>query len=179
MVWIINRASRRVRVFLHVSYLSGKNYGCTARLYLEVQLVGSLHAWFRHRYGLEKVPESFLTVVPKGLVRPPDPHPLQVHTERVRFGWEHFPISMRRFLPHGDIGTMNSGGILLACAEVFTSRKRNYSTPLKGTKLGCGAYVMQMHVSGCEGIYKPLPTSIMIQSIKRHQHYWNANKDDK
>ena len=38
---------------------------------------------------------------------------------------------MRRFLPHEDIGTMNSGGILLACAEVFTSRKRNYSTPPK------------------------------------------------
>ena len=38
---------------------------------------------------------------------------------------------MRRFLPHENIGTMNFGGILLACAEVITSRKRNYSTPPK------------------------------------------------
>ena len=76
-----------------------------------------------------KALESFLTVVPNGLVRHPDPYPLQVHMERVRFECEHFPMSMRRFLPHEDIGTMNSRGILLACAEVFTSQKRNYYTP--------------------------------------------------
>ena len=87
---------------------------------------------------------------------------------------------MRRFLPHGDIGTMNSGGILLACVEVFTSRKRNYSTPSqKGRSSGAELMLCKMHVSGCEGIYKPLPILIIIQNMKRNQHYWNANKDDK
>ena len=52
----------------------------------------------------KKVPESFLTVVPNGLVRHPDPHPLQVHTEG----------SIRvRTLPY-------------IYAEVFTSRRYRY-----------------------------------------------------
>ena len=56
MVWIINKASKRVKVFLHVSYLSGKIYGCTTRLYLEVWLVSLLYARLRYHYGLERCP---------------------------------------------------------------------------------------------------------------------------
>ena len=43
---------------------------------------------YMHGFGFisaKKVPESFLIVIPNGLVRHPDPHPLQVHTEMVRF----------------------------------------------------------------------------------------------
>ena len=48
------------------------------------KLIGSLHAWFR-LVASQKVPKSFLTVIPDGLVWHPDPYPLQANTGRVRF----------------------------------------------------------------------------------------------
>ena len=57
---------------------------------------------------------------------------------------------MRRLLPHKDIGTMNSRSVWLAIAEIIISRERSQYFLLKGTKLGCRAHVMQMHVSVCE-----------------------------
>ena len=77
----------------------------------------------------KKVLESFLTVIPNGLVRHPDPHPLQASYGKGSIQVRTLPYIYAKVLPLEDIGIMNSGGILLACAEVFTLRKRNYSTP--------------------------------------------------
>ena len=48
------------------------------------EFIGSLYTWLR-LVASYKVPKSFLTVVPDGLVRYPDPYPLQANTKRVRF----------------------------------------------------------------------------------------------
>ena len=113
-----------------------------------------------------KMPESFLTVVPNGLVRHPDLHPLQDHMELVRFEWEHFPITMRRLLPHEDKGTMSFGSVWLAIAEIIISwGSSSQHFLLEGTKLGCRVYVMQMHISMCKGINKPLSTLFINQTI--------------
>ena len=81
-----------------------------------------------HNFGslrAKKVPKSFLTVVPNGLERNPDPHPLQDHMERVQFECEHFSITVWWLLPYEDIGTMNSGSVWLAIAEIIISRRRS------------------------------------------------------
>ena len=97
--------------------------------------LSSLHAWFWLHIGY-KVPKSFLTDVPNGLVRHLDPHPLQAQMERVRFEWEHFPITVRRLLPHEIISTMNSGSVRLVIAEIIISRERSQHFLLKGRSSG-------------------------------------------
>ena len=94
-----------------------------------IGFLSSLYAWFGFMLQSKKRPKSFLTIIPNGRVRHFGLHPLQAHMKKILFEWEYFPIPMQGFLPHGDIGIMDSGGILLAVAEVFTSRKRNYTTP--------------------------------------------------
>ena len=64
---------------------------------------------------------------------------------------------MQRLLSHEDIGTMNSESVWLAIAEIIISRERSQHFFLKRTKLGYRAYVMQMHVSVCEGQNKKMP----------------------
>ena len=69
-----------------------------------VEWIGSIYAWFRLHIS-EEVLESLLTVVPNGLVRHPDPHPLQALNEKG---------SIRvRTLPYN-------------CAEVITPRSYKY-----------------------------------------------------
>ena len=107
----------------------------------KVGSLSSLYAWFRLHIDY-KVPESILTVIPNGLASDPNPHPLQAQMKRVRFEWEHFPITMQRLLPHEIIRTMNSWSAWLAIAMKL-SRERSQHFLLKGTELGCRAYVMQ------------------------------------
>ena len=59
----------------------------------------------------KKVSEPFLTVIPNGLVKNPNPHLLQNHTKRVRFGGVHFLISIQRLFSHENISTMNSESV--------------------------------------------------------------------
>ena len=62
-----------------------------------------------HGFGLsaKRLSEPFFTVSPNGLVKNLDPHQLQNHMEKVRFGGVHFLISIRRLLPHEDISTID------------------------------------------------------------------------
>ena len=96
--------------------------------------IGLLYAWFQLVINY-KVPKSLLSVVPIGLVKHPDPYPLQ-STERVRFKWEHFLKTVRRLLPHEVISTMNSESVWLAIAEIIISRERSQHFLLMGQNSG-------------------------------------------
>ena len=93
-----------------------------------------LYAWFRLYIGY-MVLESLLTIVPNRLVRHLDPDPLQA-TERVRFEWKHFLITVRRLLPYESISTMNSESVWLANVEIIISRERSQHFLLKGRSSG-------------------------------------------
>ena len=135
-------------MFLHVSYLrvhSKIRHGSALKLASKAHYMlgfGTLRA--------KRVPESFLTVVPNGLVRPP----ILTH---YRLIWKGFDSRGNIFLcqcgdykSHGDISTLYPKSFSLACAEVTTPRKRSYYSYLKGRSPGIGQ-CMQMQVSVCEG----------------------------
>ena len=63
--------------------ITGKPQVKTREALSRGEWIGLLYAWFQLVISY-KVPESLFTVVPNGLVRHPDPDPLQA-TERVRF----------------------------------------------------------------------------------------------
>ena len=95
----------------------------------------------------KKVPESFLTVVPNGLVR----LPILTH---YRLIWKEFNSRGNIFLcqcgdykSHGNISTLYPKSFSLACAEVTTPRKRSYYSYLKGRSLGIG--LMHANASEC------------------------------
>ena len=82
--------------------------------------LSSLHAWFRLHIGY-KVPKSFLIVVPNGLVRHPDPNPLQASNGKG---------SIRvRTLPYN-------------CAEVTTSRSHKNHELWECLTSHCGDYYL-------------------------------------
>ena len=64
---------------------------------------------------------------------------------------------MHRFLPYKDISTINLVNVWLAIVEIIISWERSQHFLIKGTKLGCRAHVMQMHVSVSEGQNKKIP----------------------
>ena len=50
------------------------------------------------------------------------------------------------------------------CGDYYLTRAQP-TFPPKGTELGYRVYVMNMHVSVCEGIHQPLPTLLITRTV--------------
>ena len=162
-------------MFLHVSYLW---------VHLKIRHGSALKLASKAHYMLgfgtlraKRVPESFLTVIPNGLVRPP----ILTH---YRLIWKGFDsrgnISLCQcgdYKFHGVISTLYPKSFSLACAEVTTPRKRSYYSYLKGRSPGVG--LMHANASECvrrnkQTFTNPIHnlnrkmTPTLLNIIKRH-----------
>ena len=91
----------------------------------------------------KKVPRSFFTVVPNGLARYPDPHPLQIlngkGSIRVRtLSYDCAEVTTSRNHKYHELWKC-----LTSHCEITISREHSQHFLLKGTKLEHRAYVMQ------------------------------------